>query len=299
MVKTVVIGAGAMGLAAAHYALQLGHDGADKTARDTLAAFRDAHITLVEGKQGLPGIFCQQLRDAYFGTMRGDQIIREFIALAESTLDAIGTTSRRAPALLDELVRSATPLLSVLNALTLVYEEQSKRHALQQRRQMHELMGDIKTIAREARMVAFNAQIVAAHLQRQNPQIRVELQLLLDPRLYRFRFGPLESPHKEAVLVALGARGRRRRRQQRHFAVEMIDLDENLAGHGIAAARHDADVAEIVVAADKRRRPEVRAEHGAASPKDRPSEKRGGPHAPSLSRKLRFARFLPELALDG
>ena len=73
-----------------------------------------------------------------------------------------GTGSQRASALLDELVRSATPLLSVLNALTLVYEEQSKRHALQQRRQMHELMGDIKTIAREARMVAFNAQIVAA-----------------------------------------------------------------------------------------------------------------------------------------
>jgi hypothetical protein len=140
----------------------IGHDGADRTARDTLAAFKDAHTTLVQGKQGLPGIFCQQLRDAYFGTLRGDQVIRDFIALAESTLDAIGAVSRRAPALLDDLVRSATPLLSVLNALTLVYEEQAKRHALQQRRHMQELMGDIKTIARQARMVAFNAQVVAA-----------------------------------------------------------------------------------------------------------------------------------------
>ena len=140
----------------------LGHEGADQTARDTLTAFRDAHTTLVEGKQGLPGIFCPQLQEAYFGTLQGDKIVRDFIALAESTLDAIATVSRRAPALLDDLVRSATPLLSVLNALTLVYEEQSKRHALQQRRQMQELMGDIKTIAREARMVAFNAQVVAA-----------------------------------------------------------------------------------------------------------------------------------------
>ena len=140
----------------------LGHEGADQTARDTLAAFRDAHTTLVQGKQGLPGIFCQQLQEAYFGTLQGDKVVRDFIALAESTLDAITTVSRRAPGLLDELVRSATPLLSVLNALTLVYEEQSKRHALQQRRQMQELMGDIKTIARQARMVAFNAQVVAA-----------------------------------------------------------------------------------------------------------------------------------------
>lgn len=140
----------------------LGHEGADQTARDTLTAFRDAHITLVEGKQGLPGVFCPQLHEAYFGTMQGDKVVRDFIALAESTLDAIVTVSRRAPGLLDELVRRATPLLSVLNALTLVYEEQSKRHALMQRRQMQELMGDIKTIAREARMVAFNAQVVAA-----------------------------------------------------------------------------------------------------------------------------------------
>ena len=140
----------------------LGHEGAEQTARETLAAFTDAHITLVEGKQGLPGIFCRQLHDAYFGSLQGDRIVREFIALAGTALDAIGTGSRRAPALLDELVRCATPLLGVLNTLTLVYEEQSKRHAQQQRRQMQDMMADIKTIARQARMIAFNAQIVAA-----------------------------------------------------------------------------------------------------------------------------------------
>jgi hypothetical protein len=140
----------------------MGHDGAIQTARDTLTLFRDAHLTLVEGKGGLPGIFCGQLRDAYFGTLQGDRVIRDFIALADATLAAIVDNARGAPVLLDELVRSATPLLSVLNGLTLVYEEQSKRHALAQKRQLHDLMGDIKTIARQARMVAFNAQIVAA-----------------------------------------------------------------------------------------------------------------------------------------
>lgn len=140
----------------------MGHEGAVATARETLALFRDAHLTLVEGKGGLPGIFCGQLRDAYFGTLQGDRVIRQFIDLADATLAAIVDDARGAPALLDELVRSATPLLSVLNGLTLVYEEQSKRHAQTQKRQMHAMMGDIKTIARQARMVAFNAQIVAA-----------------------------------------------------------------------------------------------------------------------------------------
>lgn len=140
----------------------MGHEGAAATARETLALFRDAHTVLIEGKGALPGVFCSQLRDAYFGTLQGDKVIRDFIQLAESTLDAIVGNGRRAPGLLDELVRGATPLLSVLNGLTLVYEEQSKRHAQAQRRQLQALMGDIKTIAKHARRVAFNAQIVAA-----------------------------------------------------------------------------------------------------------------------------------------
>jgi hypothetical protein len=140
----------------------MGHEGAIRTARETLALFNDAHTTLIDGKGNLPGIFCEPLRVAYFGTLRGDKVIRDFIALAHATLDAIVANAKGAPSLLDELIGKATPLLSVLNGLTLVYEEQSKRHAQQQQKQMHDLMGDIKTIARQARMVAFNAQVVAA-----------------------------------------------------------------------------------------------------------------------------------------
>lgn len=140
----------------------MGHDGAIATARETLALFRDAHLTLVEGKGGLPGIFCGQLRDAYFGTLQGDRVIRQFIDLANATLEAITGDAKGAPALLDELVRSATPLLSVLNGLTLVYEEQAGRHAQHQRRALRDMMGQIGTITRQARLIAFDAQIVAA-----------------------------------------------------------------------------------------------------------------------------------------
>jgi hypothetical protein len=151
----------------------MGHEGAVATARETLALFRDAHTALIEGKGVLPGIFCGQLRDAYFGPLQGDRVIRDFIKLAASTLDGIVGNGHGAPALLDELVRSATPLLSVLNGLTLVYEEQSKRHAQAQKRQLQEMMGDIKTIARQARMVAFNAQIVAARAGQEGREFAV------------------------------------------------------------------------------------------------------------------------------
>lgn len=140
----------------------MGHDGAIATARETLAQLRDAHQTLVDGKGKLPGIFCGQLHDAYFGTLQGDRIIGEFIDLAGNTLAAIEGDARGAPVLLDELVRSATPLLSVLNGLTLVYEEQAMRHAQAQKRQLHGMLGEIATVARQARKVALHAQIAAA-----------------------------------------------------------------------------------------------------------------------------------------
>lgn len=140
----------------------MGHEGAAATARDTLALLRDAHATLTEGRGSLPGVFCEQLREAYFGTLDGDQTIRGFISLAEATLEAIEGNGVGAPQLLDQLVSSATPLLSVLNGLTLVYEEQAKRHAQAQRRQVQEMIAGIKVVARQARVVAFRAQVAAA-----------------------------------------------------------------------------------------------------------------------------------------
>ena len=140
----------------------LGHDGALATAREALTLFRDAHLTLIESKGDLPGVFCDDLKQAYFGNLEGDRHIREFIDLADRTFHAIERESRQMPALLDELVRSATPLLAILNRLTQIYEEQSKHHAVKLKKQLLSMMTDIKTIAKQARMVSFNAQIVAA-----------------------------------------------------------------------------------------------------------------------------------------
>ncbi|RZI40862.1 methyl-accepting chemotaxis protein [Herbaspirillum sp. HC18] len=149
-------------------------------ARDALALFRDAHVALVEGDGQLPGVFCDELRDAYFGTVQADRIIREFIALAERTLDAIEAESCQASVLLEQLVQSATPLLGVLNRITQVYEELSKRHAWQVKKQLQGIMSDIESISRQARMVAFNAQIVAARAGNAGREFAVVAGVLSD-----------------------------------------------------------------------------------------------------------------------
>lgn len=139
-----------------------GQDNAAVIAREALGLFRHAHEVLIKGSDVVPGIFCDELHEAYFGKLGGDAQIVNFINLAERALTAIEHSPLEGPALLAELVGMTTPMLGVLNQITAVYEEQSKRHALLMKKQLRGIMTDIETIARQAKMVAFNARIVAA-----------------------------------------------------------------------------------------------------------------------------------------
>lgn len=132
------------------------------TAREALALFRGAHKALLGEADGLPGVFCAELRVAYFGKMEGDRQIVAFADLGERTLNAIARGAAQAAELLAELVRATTPTLAILNTITGIYEEQAKRNARLVRKQLRGVITDIETINRQARMVAFNARIVAA-----------------------------------------------------------------------------------------------------------------------------------------
>ncbi|WP_107980445.1 methyl-accepting chemotaxis protein [Pseudoduganella sp. UC29_71] len=139
-----------------------GQENAAATAREALALFRGAHHALVEGSDTVPGIFCPELEDIYFGRPGGDRQIRDFMELADRTLQACESESRNAAALLAQLVEMTTPVLALLNQITAIYEEQSKKHALLMKKQLRGVITEIETIAKQAKMVAFNARIVAA-----------------------------------------------------------------------------------------------------------------------------------------
>jgi hypothetical protein len=138
-----------------------GDQQAVQIARDALELFRGAHTSLVKGSKTLPGIFCPELQEAYFGKLDGDAQIVGFIDLAGRVLNTIDS-GHDASVLLAELVRITTPLLGVLNQITTIYEDQSRHHALLMKKQLRGIMTDIETIAKQAKMVSFNARIVAA-----------------------------------------------------------------------------------------------------------------------------------------
>lgn len=146
------------------YALlaSLGRDEAQTIAEESLKLFSEAHRLLAEGSAELPGVFCESLKQAYFGPLQADRRIRDFIELAGQALHAIKTGAHPAPKLLDALVESATPLLAILNQLTTIYEQEAGKNAQVLKKQRLGMLTDIERIGRQARMVCFNAQIVAA-----------------------------------------------------------------------------------------------------------------------------------------
>ena len=109
-----------------------------------------------------PAMLGGELQQAYFGPDRADERIAAFIDLARRVLDAIPARGPGAAPLLEALVESATPLLATLNRLTQVYEDLARQQASSARKQLTSVMGDIEQIARHARIVSFNAQVVAA-----------------------------------------------------------------------------------------------------------------------------------------
>lgn len=139
------------------------HPGAEGVAEQALNLFREAHTTLIKGNGALPGVFGVPLQEAYFGSGKGNATILNFIELADRVLHAIAAGWRRqGQVLLDELVECSTPLLAVLNSITAIYEQEARNHAKKMEQQLHGAMDEIKTISKQAQVVAMNARIVAA-----------------------------------------------------------------------------------------------------------------------------------------
>jgi len=139
-------------------------DGALATARDTLRTFEDSHVALVEGRDGLPGLFSPALHHAFYGSGKVAKQIADFIALAAVALESIGLASPRAEQALNALVQSADPLLTHLHGVTAVYEQESRRIARLQKKEQQDLVERINAIAKEAHIVSFNGQIVASRV---------------------------------------------------------------------------------------------------------------------------------------
>ena len=138
-----------------------GDSAAAQVARDALALFQRSHDMLSRGHPELPMPADVRLIDAFHGPQGAEPAIREFIGLAEQALRPTASLSVGST-VLTRLTAQATPVLGVLQRLTQLYETLALDAAKAQRRQSAALIERIHRVAREARIVTFNARVGAA-----------------------------------------------------------------------------------------------------------------------------------------
>lgn len=157
-----------------------GRPQAADVAREALELFTRSHRQLVEGGDGLPGLFSAELHQAYFGSTQADAKIREFMRLAGRVLDGVSAVRGAAAGALDELVSATSPVLALLQSITLVHEDEARRQAVAQSQQQGHVMGRLQDIARQAHVVSFNAQIIAARAGTAGREFSVVAGVLAD-----------------------------------------------------------------------------------------------------------------------
>lgn len=175
-------------------------------ARESLAIFTGAHADLVSGNARLPGAFSDALRSLYFGTHQADERIRRFIDEAAAAIEVIASANAARPSsartdrgAIDALVAQATPLLELLQQITLAYQNEMRGVEQAASKRNAELAERLGHISMQANIVAINARISAGRAGPYGREFAVVTSLLAE--IVKEMDGMIQS--------VLGARGAR------------------------------------------------------------------------------------------
>lgn len=133
-------------------------EGMEQAAHATLALFADSQTRLLATVRALPAADAAALNAVYDGPNGAQRLIDTFIRQARDAL-APGPLQHRA---LAWLVDHIDDVLAALNSATTAFDQISSRKEASLMKELRGIVGDIQSVAREAKVVSFNAQVIAA-----------------------------------------------------------------------------------------------------------------------------------------
>lgn len=135
-----------------------GREGMGQAAQATLKLFADSQAQLQATAARLPAADAAALHAVYQGPHGSQRLIENFITQARDALTP-GPLQARA---LSWLVDHIDEVLAALNAATTAFDQISSRKEASLMKELRGIVGDIQSVAREAKVVSFNAQVIAA-----------------------------------------------------------------------------------------------------------------------------------------
>jgi hypothetical protein len=158
----------------------LGDSAALAVLKTCLAMFAQAHAELVHGNDRLPGVFSGALREVYFGKGQADERIQQFVGLAERAVSSIEAGGDDQQSQVEALVTQATPLLELLQEITLAYQHEMRGIEAAATKRQVDIAERLSSISMQANIVALNARISAARAGKFGREFAVITTVLAD-----------------------------------------------------------------------------------------------------------------------
>lgn len=149
-----------------------------QTAQQSFQLFCDSQDRLQVMASQLDGHSAQRLRETYQGPRGVGATIDQFVQLMRTALECLATQDAHTRRALNALVDSRDTVLEALNTATTAFDSISKGKAEVLMRELTGIVSDIQTVAREAKVVSFNAQVIAARAGQQGREFAVVAQVL-------------------------------------------------------------------------------------------------------------------------
>lgn len=131
-------------------------------ARQTLQTFESSQARLVQTPRHLDAASAREVDAMYHGPRGVGATIDAFARQARAALDLADQGSARAADALAPLVAATDGVLEALNAATTVFDQIQRRQSEAMMGELSGIVASIQTVAREAKVVSFNAQVMAA-----------------------------------------------------------------------------------------------------------------------------------------
>lgn len=151
-----------------------------EAARRSLQIFTESQQHLLGTVHQLEKSAAEKIEATYHGPRGVGPVITEFMQLMQRTLAQIERQASSVAESLIELVGLTDRILEALNTATTAFDEVTKAKSDAMMKELAGIVGDIQSVAKEAKVVSFNAQIMAARAGQHGREFAVVANVLSD-----------------------------------------------------------------------------------------------------------------------
>lgn len=151
-----------------------------QAAQRSLKMFTESQQHLLATAAQLEPASARKITDIYQGPRGVGPVVQAFMQLARNALDQIEAASPRLSATTAELVGHTDRILEALNTATTAFDEVARLRSDAMMKELAGIVGDIQSVAKEAKVVSFNAQVMAARAGQHGREFAVVANVLSD-----------------------------------------------------------------------------------------------------------------------